>query len=54
MTALLEGMSERQHSKVEEAFRKNIDRYIGSDAFVAMNADVEMFGTKAFSKSGKE
>jgi hypothetical protein len=45
----LNGMSDRQHEKVQSNFRTNIDRYIGSDAFKAMEADVEMFGQKAFS-----
>lgn len=46
----LAGMSLRQHAKVDEAFRKNVERYVESDAFQAMNADVEMFGRDAFSK----
>lgn len=53
MFELLETMSDRQRAKVEEAFRKNLDRYIGSDAFHAMTADVEMFGHEAFSRYGK-
>lgn len=52
MNKRLAGMSDRQHTKVEETFRKNIDRYVESDAFQAMNADVEMFGNEAFSKRG--
>ena len=50
MHLALASMSDRQSEKVEQEFRKNIDRYIGSDAFVAMQADVEMFGDKAFNK----
>jgi hypothetical protein len=50
MAALLESMSDQQHKKVDESFRKNIDKFVGSDAFDAMRADVEMFGSAAFSK----
>lgn len=45
----LGGISERQREKIDTAFRSNLDNYAASDAFKAMNADVEMFGTKAFS-----
>jgi hypothetical protein len=45
---LLAGMSESQHDKVDQAFRQNIDRFIGSDLFVAMQADISMFGDDAF------
>lgn len=54
MATLLESMSDQQHQKVDEAFRKNVDRYIDSDAFEAMRADVEMFGLAAFSKHGEK
>jgi len=50
MEKRLAGMSARQHAKVDETFRKNVERYIESDAFRAMNADVDMFGRQAFSK----
>ena len=48
----LDSVSERQKEKIDEAFRSNIDRYIGSDAFTAMNADVDLFGEEAFSRRG--
>ncbi|MBV8659799.1 MAG: hypothetical protein JO142_18415 [Burkholderiales bacterium] len=54
MQALLENMSEQQHKKVDEAFQKNIDKYVGSDAHDAMRADVEMFGGAAFSRRTQE
>jgi hypothetical protein len=44
------GMSDGQAEKVETAFRENIDRFAGSDAFIAMQADIEMFGNEAFTK----
>ena len=45
-------MSDRQSDKVDAAFRANIDRFAGSDAFIAMQADVEMFGDEAFTELG--
>ena len=50
MSAALAGMSDAQHAKVDKAFRGNVDRYVDSDAFAAMQADVDMFGPAAFSK----
>lgn len=50
MRDALASMSDRQHEKVDQAFRANIDRFIGSDAFAAMQADVEMYGDEAFTK----
>lgn len=49
MADALGSMSQVQHAKVDQAFRGNIDRYVKSDAFAAMSADVEMFGAAAFS-----
>ena len=46
-------MSDAQNEKVDKAFRQNTDRYVKSDAFAAMNADVNMFGSDAFSKRKK-
>ncbi|CAG4889797.1 hypothetical protein SCB29_33885 [Paraburkholderia sp. SIMBA_055] len=50
MAALLESMSDQQYKKVDEAFRNNIDKFVGSDAYDAMRADIEMFGSAAFLK----
>lgn len=50
MSEALNTVSDRQQSKIEEAFRANVDRFIGSDAFAAMQADIELFGSDAFSK----
>lgn len=33
MAALLESMSDQQYKKVDEAFRNNIDKFVGSDAY---------------------
>jgi hypothetical protein len=46
----LNSVSDRQQVKIEKAFRANVDRFIGSDAFTAMQADVNFFGENAFSK----
>ena len=53
MAELLNGVSDKQAGKIEGAFKKNIDRYIGSDEFRAMSADISMFGDSAFSKRGE-
>lgn len=49
MAELLDSVSDRQHAKINAAFRQNMDRYVGSDAFQAMLADLSMFGNGAFS-----
>jgi hypothetical protein len=46
----LNSVSDRQQSKIDATFRENVDRYIGSDAFTAMQADFNMFGNSLFSK----
>lgn len=51
MSELLNSVSDKQQAKIDSAFRKNIDNYIGSDAFQAMTADINMFGDEAFSKN---
>ena len=38
----LESISDVQKKKIEESFRGNLDRYIESDAFRAMSADVSI------------
>jgi hypothetical protein len=48
------GVSERQHAKMDDAFRKNIDAFAGSDAFRAMEADVQMFGDAAFTRAARK
>ena len=50
----LAGMSPIQAKKVDAAFRANVNRFAGSDAFNAMQADVERFGKKAFTKREHE
>ncbi len=44
-------VSDKQHAKIDENFRKNIDHFPNSDSFRAMQADVEMFGDRAFRRS---
>ena len=46
--AALATVSEKQRGKMEQAFAKNVHAFVGSDAFRAMQADVEMFGNGAF------
>lgn len=50
MAKALSSMSDVQRGKVDKAFRENVDRYLESDAFTAMQADIEMSGDAAFSK----
>ena len=52
MAELLESVSDKQQSKIDTAFHKGIDRFIGSDSYQAMHADIQMFGDEAFSKRG--
>jgi hypothetical protein len=54
MGQALSSISDRQRQNVEATFHANVDRFVGSDAFNAMNADVEMFGDDAFSHRGDE
>lgn len=53
MAELLNSVSDKQQTKIDSAFRQNVDRYIESDAFQAMRADLSMFGDEAFSKRSK-
>lgn len=55
---LIAGLSPRQKEKMHQAYREKIDAFIGSDAFIAMENDVRMFGNAAFisdspTKAGK-
>lgn len=47
---LLAGVSTRQHEKIDQAYRANIDKFVGSDEFVAMQNDVRLFGDAAFTR----
>jgi hypothetical protein len=53
MSAALASVSDKQHQKIESAFRSNLDRFVDSDAFAAMKADVDLFGADAFSQRAK-
>ncbi|WP_321917302.1 MULTISPECIES: hypothetical protein [Paraburkholderia] len=48
MDEALASVSDRQYQKMEEGLKANAHNYVTSDAFVAMQADVEMFGDDAF------
>jgi hypothetical protein len=39
MAELLNSISDKQQSKIDGGFRKNVDSYLGSDAYQAMLAD---------------
>ena len=45
---LQERMSDRQHAKIAETYRGNMDRAAQSDSMQAMHQDVELFGRRAF------
>jgi hypothetical protein len=44
----MSSISSTQKAKIDENFRQNADAYLVSDHFRAMQADVDMFGRKAF------
>lgn len=48
-TELSASISPRQLEKIEKSFQENAKKFVGSDAFVAMQNDIEMFGDDAFS-----
>jgi hypothetical protein len=50
VAALLSRVSRRQSEKIDQAFRANVDKFVGSDEFVAMQNDVRMFGDAAFTR----
>jgi hypothetical protein len=50
----LEGVSDVQQCKIEQSFRLKKDAFIGSDAYAAMQADIEQFGDAAFSKERRD
>lgn len=43
-------VSDRQRAKIDQGFRENIDRLAGSDQMRALNEDVRLFGTGAFTR----
>lgn len=46
-------VSPKQTAKIEQAFRANSDRIVGTDFFEAMQADIEMFGPEAFTTESR-
>jgi hypothetical protein len=51
---LSESISPRQQKKSDRSFRANADKFVGSDAFIAMQNDIDMFGEDAFSQRQTE
>lgn len=49
--AAMNSMSAAQSAKVQQNIVDNMDRFVGSDQFASIAADVDMFGSGAFSKS---
>jgi hypothetical protein len=47
-TELFSEISTRQLEKIDRSFRANADKFVGSDAYVAMQNDLRMFGDAAF------
>lgn len=47
---LFSGISPRQAEKIDRAFRANADKFVGSDACIAMQNDLQMFGNAAFTR----
>lgn len=45
----LESVSDVQQRKIEEALQRKRETFVGSDAYAAMQADIESFGSAAFS-----
>lgn len=50
VAGLLSGVSRRQSEKIDQAFRANVDKFVSSDEFIAMQNDVRMFGDAAFTR----
>lgn len=50
MREAIQSVTDRQQEKIDDAFLKNADRFVTSDSFKAMQADLAMFGDDAFSK----
>jgi len=46
--AMIEAMSPTQHAKVQAEILKNPDRFVQSDQFSAISADIRMFGPGSF------
>ncbi|WP_447983225.1 hypothetical protein [Nitrospira sp. Nam74] len=47
---MMGSVSARQLQKIDASFEKNIEDFVGSDEFIAMQTDVEMFGDVAFTR----
>ena len=47
VNTIQKGMSERQKKKIAKKIGENLDKFVNSETFRAMKADVELFGFKA-------
>lgn len=47
-------ISDRQNKKINETFKKNVDKIATSETYRAMEHDVRLFGEKAFRKDNKD
>ena len=50
---IMASLSARQSEKIDAAFKKSLDEFVGSDEFLAMQYDVETFGDAAFTRKGQ-
>lgn len=48
---IMASLSTRQFEKIDASFAKNIEDFVGTDEFIAMHNDVEMFGDLAFTRN---
>lgn len=48
---IMASLSPRQSERIDASFTKNIEKFFGSDEFIAMQNDVEMFGDAAFTRN---
>jgi hypothetical protein len=48
MASVKDKISDRQWQKIDEAYRSNVDQAVQSEGFLAMHADVALFGRAAF------
>ncbi|MGH8439984.1 MAG: hypothetical protein ACRERW_13150 [Pseudomonas sp.] len=53
MSHLMNSVSPAQQAKIDDAFHANVDRFIDSDAYKAMLADLGLFGDAAFTRTDK-
>ena len=47
---IMGSLSARQSEKIDASFKKTLEKFVGSDEFIAMQYDVEMFRGTAFTR----